>query len=439
MEKNCGCLLCKNNNEFYMPEEIIEAAKKRNLVIFCGAGISTENRNVLIQTLFDDVCKELEPKTYTSFSQAMSDYCLLPNGRRKLIQKVQDRFNYISSYPELEYTANRFHRELSEIPNIDTIITTNWDTYFEDYCAATPFVYSEDIALWSSCKNRKVLKIHGSIDNIGSIVATKEDYANCYTRLKSGVLSSKLIDLVSTKTIVFIGFSFGDEDFTQILNFIKFELKNFAPHFYIVTIDEDIGSKLTDISFTPIVTDGTYFLHKLKNRLILEEYMTDSNRFKHIFPIYELLSSIHSEVLEMDIQQHPEILYTIMYQDGMQHAFQRYMNSNSGEYLVRGYLENCIQSYRVLEKDLIKEKQDIDSAYCHGYLNGLKSFLVEGDYIKKVPLFYLPKKDLFILTKEEFYEVLTHNIVPNKYLKIASEVVNKDYDDSLVFHHRPEL
>ena len=44
---NCECDICKNQRKFIMPKEVIEAAKNGELVLFCGAGISTENKTVL--------------------------------------------------------------------------------------------------------------------------------------------------------------------------------------------------------------------------------------------------------------------------------------------------------------------------------------------------------------------------------------------------------
>lgn len=48
---NCECFMCKNNNSFDMPNEIIESVKKKELVLFCGAGISTESKAVLIKSV----------------------------------------------------------------------------------------------------------------------------------------------------------------------------------------------------------------------------------------------------------------------------------------------------------------------------------------------------------------------------------------------------
>ena len=76
-----------------------------------------------------------------------------------------------------QYLQNFF-----QIYQIKTIITTNWDTYFEDCCAAVPLTIPEDISLLDET-SRHVLKIHGSINNLSSIVATKSDYESCYERL----------------------------------------------------------------------------------------------------------------------------------------------------------------------------------------------------------------------------------------------------------------
>ena len=38
---NCECAICKEQKPFVMPKEILDAAKNGELVLFCGAGIST--------------------------------------------------------------------------------------------------------------------------------------------------------------------------------------------------------------------------------------------------------------------------------------------------------------------------------------------------------------------------------------------------------------
>ena len=56
---NCECSICKNNKPFELPDEIVEAAVKGELVLFCGAGISTEGKNVLPFSFYSSIQEEL--------------------------------------------------------------------------------------------------------------------------------------------------------------------------------------------------------------------------------------------------------------------------------------------------------------------------------------------------------------------------------------------
>lgn len=67
---------------------------------------------------------------------------------------------------------------------------------------------------------------------------------------------------------MFIGFSFGDEDFSQIINYLREEMGDIFPHIYIVTLDETLKDRLAYKNSTSIVTSGTFFLHQLKLQLI---------------------------------------------------------------------------------------------------------------------------------------------------------------------------
>ncbi|WP_442601819.1 hypothetical protein [Paenibacillus sp. KN14-4R] len=72
--KHCECSSCNHNNGFYLPKEIIEATKNGELVIFAGAGVSTESKKVYKTTLYSDICREMiiNPEDNLSFSQLMS-------------------------------------------------------------------------------------------------------------------------------------------------------------------------------------------------------------------------------------------------------------------------------------------------------------------------------------------------------------------------------
>ena len=106
-KKKCKCKYC-GNEEFEVPIEIIEAIKEEKLVIFAGAGISTEGKDVYKRTLYSEINDELNEKYDNSFPELMTKYCKLPNGRRKLINKIRNRFEYYKSFSEIDNIMNQF-------------------------------------------------------------------------------------------------------------------------------------------------------------------------------------------------------------------------------------------------------------------------------------------------------------------------------------------
>ncbi len=225
------CYPYKVDIDEYLYEQIF----KGDAVIFAGAGISTERKMVFPYTFYEEIAGELDILDKNlSFPEVMEKYCLLPDGRKLLIDKIQQRFDYIDSFSGLERTATVFYRELATLYPIQTIITTNWDLYFEKYCKAIPYINEEDMAFWDEDK-RKVLKIHGSISSYGSIIATSKDYAKAEKSLHKGILGSKLKTILAEKNIIFIGYSFSDADFKEIYNFVKGNLGEFHKQSYVVT------------------------------------------------------------------------------------------------------------------------------------------------------------------------------------------------------------
>ena len=78
MQYHKSCILCKNNLPFKMPRDIVEAAIDQKLIIFAGAGVSTESKTVLPGTFYEDICRQLKLKpnpTKYPFPQLMTKYC----------------------------------------------------------------------------------------------------------------------------------------------------------------------------------------------------------------------------------------------------------------------------------------------------------------------------------------------------------------------------
>ena len=197
------CIVCQNEQEFDIPDYLIRQVTSGNAVIFAGAGVSTETRAVIPWTFYEEIHEALgmSSEEKPMFPRLMSLYCERPDGRRQLLEKLRARLSYIQSFPELYRTATRFHHELSTLFYVDTYVTTNWDDYFERECGATPFVNPGDFALWNT-RGRKVFKLHGSVSNLGSVVATDRDYRRAHMQLERGTLGAVLKLMLATKTII---------------------------------------------------------------------------------------------------------------------------------------------------------------------------------------------------------------------------------------------
>jgi hypothetical protein len=319
----------------------------------------------------------------------MTMFCKQPDGRRKLLEKLRSRFHYIETFPELLRSATRFHREISTLFYVGTYITTNWDDYFERYCGATPFVTAEDFAFWN-VKGRKVFKIHGSVSSYGSVVATTEDYRRAQRQLERGAIGSALKMLLSTQTILYVGYSFSDQDFLRIQGYIAREMKGVAPTAYIVSLDRSAESRLRSRGLTPIFTDAAYFVHVLKKHIEKEGCFLPVSRLRGIPSVLARLSREHRRLFKhFDLKRTPEILYAAAYQDGLDHAFARVLAmGHTGQYSHRCELAHQIQQYELIKKDNLHRRRYDDVAYVEGYINGLFYLVLDDDSRKRLPLYF---------------------------------------------------
>ncbi len=337
-----------------------------------------------------------------------------PNGRRKLLNKIKEKFDFIDSFPQLLNAATSFHREVAANPFIETIITTNWDTYFEDYCDCTPVINDTDITLWNVFKKR-VFKIHGSINNVGSIVATEKDYEKSYSRLSSELIGDRLKTILASSTVVFIGFSFGDEDLNRLLDILSEKMGDFSNQFYLVTIDEKWKVNV-DSRVIPIITDGTYFIHQLNNILIAEGRLVSSDIYDYAEELLCFIKKEHIKLFESntyrnEIKDFPELLLSIAYQDAFIHALERCVaHRSNGEYLIPGYFQPKIQSYESYYEKRISEGNYDQAFYNLGYCDGLISLLlfVNNQEEAKIPPLFVYEENYFE-TKDDLFKYISEN------------------------------
>lgn len=135
--------------------------------------------------------------------------------RRKISDILQ---RYIEKYSD----SLEMNEEIKELRKTtpSTVITTNYDNLLEDYIFNGYHVYVGQEQLLSNVLHGvgDIYKIHGCLKKPESIVVTKEDYDNF--RGQSVYLNSKLLTLFLEYPIVFMGYSFSDENIKGIFDTI---------------------------------------------------------------------------------------------------------------------------------------------------------------------------------------------------------------------------
>lgn len=434
-----GCEDCQKRIPFEMPSEILDACKKGKLVVFAGAGISTEGRGVFPFSFYDEIKNELDVSENLDFPSLMSRYVKKTSDKRLLLNKVKSRIDYSKSFPDLYASVSSFHKELSTIHQIQEIVTTNWDDFFEIETAATPIVTDEDFAFWDQ-PYRKVFKIHGSINNPGSVVATKEDYKKCYTRLGRSAVGGSLKHLLATKTVVFVGYSFGDYDFNKIYKYLHKTMGDMLPHAYFVTLSTKPPTALKKFSPTLLHTDATFFLETLKRKLVEEKQMLSDDVYQGIYEKLIKARNAHFQFVMRDIRKDPSVILCGSYQDGLIHAFERILkNKHTGEYSHICRVDELIKSYLRLRMAFLSKKKYFDVAYIDGYLMGLSQIIPEISEAAGFPIYYIFGSPYQLFTLRDY---LKENKRAKRLHKFAYKWVEKiaaKYEKGMVLQHQSFL
>jgi NAD-dependent SIR2 family protein deacetylase len=439
----CRCYICKGQIKFQAPSELVDAFTDGRVALFVGAGVSTETPDAIeTPTLYQQIAYILGKQDENlSFPDLMEELCKSPSGRVGLTQRIKTHFDYIYSHQAIYSKATRFHRQLATFFPIDTIITTNWDTYFEDECGAVPFVYDTDIPLWDVAR-RRVLKIHGTISNYGSIIATRADYTKRAKDLKSGVLGQFLTSLLATRTVVFVGYSLRDEDFLQIYEATRAKLSDFHKQAYFVspTISGPERSRLESMGLRLIETDGEFFIKQLKEharsvRCICPDEMYD----KVIDLLVEVEDALDWLRATFSIKRKPQYLISAWYLDGMQHALERILRlKRTGIYSDLHRLQYTGHSYFRFAKSLLRDGKFDDAAYCEGYANAmLFAWLSPDGRNLRPPLFFYfggfgtSSKSRFVRNVSKFP---TYYKRANRFLERTRSKFKDENDEFVIIH-----
>lgn len=189
---------------------------------------------------------------------------------------------HLNHNPELTLELEAFKNLKNKV---SAVITTNYDCLLEKSIFAddySVFIHQNDLFSADSYNSAEIYKIHGCVTDAESIIITERDYENFTNSRK--LIIAKMLTLFAESPIVFMGYSFTDENIRNIIvDFLSCltekELKNISDHLVFISYKANqsklIQCKRTittkegfDIPITEIETDNFVEVYNILNQIM---------------------------------------------------------------------------------------------------------------------------------------------------------------------------
>lgn len=206
---------------------IVEAQENGNLTVFIGAGFSkfSETETIKFPT-WGEIIEELKNELNTRESDYLkvAQLYFLEFGEYKLYEKLK-------KFIPLHAIPSNFHEKLFRLLEPKCVITTNWDNLLEKTIINNGLIFDvvkNEFDLVKSNMPSKLIKIHGDFES-HNIIFKEDDYLN-YS-VNNSLFDNFLKNILSTTTILFLGYSYSDNDLKQIIKWIEKHSKTSPPRF----------------------------------------------------------------------------------------------------------------------------------------------------------------------------------------------------------------
>lgn len=206
---------------------IVRAKNNGKLVVFAGAGVSVDSDVPNWVELVEQLRTELD-NDKREFN-LVGDQFLLERGQKEYHEKIQEILNHGHT------KANPIHEQILKLKPLH-VVTTNYDTHFEQLIDTGRFQYSvvsQDSDLPYTKSSSLLIKMHGDFDS-RNIIFTQDDYDNYSTLFP--LVEGYVKGLFASKLVLFIGFSFTDPNLDQILKSVTEILKEDTQRPYLLFI-----------------------------------------------------------------------------------------------------------------------------------------------------------------------------------------------------------
>ncbi|MCF6136467.1 SIR2 family NAD-dependent protein deacylase [Pseudalkalibacillus berkeleyi] len=202
-------------------QELIEAIRKKNIILFVGAGVSASLGLPTFRDLINHIAERMgyEQEIYNVLGGGdyltLAEYYKIKKGSIGELRSWMDT-NWHN--PNIKINESKIHELIIKL-DFPIIYTTNYDRWIEkayDY-HKKGYTKIKNVADIKDTKNGKtqIIKFHGDFDDDNSIVLTETSY---FDRLNfDGPLDIKLRSDTLGKGILFIGYSLDDINIRYLL------------------------------------------------------------------------------------------------------------------------------------------------------------------------------------------------------------------------------
>ena len=259
-------------------ERLISLIRNKEIVLWAGSGLSLYAGYPSGTAFCDIICnaaksendKEILSRHKAVLMNIAMEFEQLYS-RDALIELVSAHFDKPPSVrPHAHYLC-------TQIPQIDTIITTNYDHLFE-------YAYGDNLCTVVGTQYKApdkkpvtLYKIHGDSSNSASVVLTSKDYAKFYEGLNS-LIWNKLKVILAEHSVLFIGYSLEDKNIEDIFEKVLSQVDTSQSEFFIA-VPTLAGHKLrhfnTICKTTHIPIDGQTLLSFIE-KVIRENIVLDA-------------------------------------------------------------------------------------------------------------------------------------------------------------------
>ena len=259
-------------------ERLITLIRNKGIILWAGSGLSLYAGYPSGTEFCDIICNA---------AKSESDKAILAR-HKSVLMNIAEEFEQLYSRDELIGLVSAYfdkapsvkpyaHYLCTQIPQIDTIITTNYDHLFEyaygdNLCTVVGTQYKA-----SDKKPVTLYKIHGDSSDSASVVLTSKDYAKFYEGLNS-LIWNKLKVILAEHSVLFIGYSLEDKNIEDIFEKVLSQVDTSESEFYIAVptlAEHKLRHFNTICKTTHIPIDGETLLSFIE-RVIRENIVLDA-------------------------------------------------------------------------------------------------------------------------------------------------------------------